>query len=258
MRKLEEEDHPQTHILKDDFEEPITNSIFYEMPSNIDVHEIISRSLTPEWRRSLPYGNGNHPGNSLKWTSQPRQSYDKWGLFRSHMARICPRSPFVPTSAPEWFEHQAQITEDRAQVGKRQLENARVWKAGGKFSFNGSFRLNSKDDRGRVLSQKTIWCDSFCLKDEQADWPEIQEMKWEGEDRAKTRVGRFMALPRWKANPTLAWHQCKAVETYPMDAVRLIPTEEDLFWPPEEPETEHVPMLLSSNLIDAIDSDDMY
>lgn len=60
----------------------------------------------------------------------------------------------------------------------------------------------------RVLGMKTIWCHDWQNgKDEIAPWPSMQEMKWEGDDRAKTNCGRFLPLPREQGAQGILWSQ---------------------------------------------------
>ena len=60
----------------------------------------------------------------------------------------------------------------------------------------------------RTLGMKTIWCQDWMNgKDEVAPWPSLAEMKWEGDDRAKTSCGRFLPLPREEGAPAIPWGQ---------------------------------------------------
>lgn len=56
---------------------------------------------------------------------------------------------------------------------------------------------------------KTIWCMDWMngKDDDPAPWPSLAEMKWEGDDRAKTACGRFLPLPREPGAPGIPWGQ---------------------------------------------------
>ena len=116
---------------------------------------------------------------------------------------------------------------------------------------NGNF--SQEGNRGRVLGELTIWCSDWTNgKDEISPWPTLAEMKWEGDDRAKTNVGRFPPLPREKGPVSLSWNQLPVVEQYPLDQVCKIPTMEDVYLPVDpdiEPEKE---FLWSEELDEAI------
>ncbi|KAF2005088.1 hypothetical protein P154DRAFT_352793 [Amniculicola lignicola CBS 123094] len=91
------------------------------------------------------------------------------------------------------------------------------------------------DDTSYVLSSKTIWCVNWKNgKEEIADWPSIAELKWEGDDRAKTNVGRFLPLPRERGAPGMPWNQLEVVKQHGLDRVWLPPTEEDIIAPVDE------------------------
>jgi hypothetical protein len=100
----------------------------------------------------------------------------------------------------------------------------RKWGIEGNFDAQGNF--------GRVLGEQTIWCEDWLNgKEDVAPWPGMAELKWEGDDRAKTGVGRFFPLPREEGPPGLMWNQLPAIEQYPMDRVCKIPTMEDVYLP---------------------------
>lgn len=106
----------------------------------------------------------------------------------------------------------------------------------------------------RVLGEKTIWCHDWRNgKDEIADWPTLAEMKWEGDDRAKTGVGRFPPLPRERGPPSIAWNQLAIVEQYPLDEVARIPTLEDVLLPVDEIPEEDTNKYIPQDIMDAID-----
>ena len=114
------------------------------------------------------------------------------------------------------------------------------------------------DNRSTVLCQKTIWCSKWDLKIDKAPWPTLTELKWEGDDRANTSVGRFLPLPRESGNATVAWHHLRMLPAFEFDEVRKIPTLEDILLPVDEIDEDKVPQLLNAEILDAIDSDDIF
>ncbi|KAF2829725.1 hypothetical protein CC86DRAFT_367668 [Ophiobolus disseminans] len=121
-----------------------------------------------------------------------------------------------------------------------------------KWGLLGNF--NQQGNLGRVLGEETIWCaDWLDGKDEVAPWPSLAEMKWEGDDRAKTGVGRFLPLPREEGPPGLAWNQLPCVEQYPIDQVARIPTMEDVYLPVDDQIEEDHEYLWSKDLEKAMD-----
>jgi hypothetical protein len=108
---------------------------------------------------------------------------------------------------------------------------------------------------GRALGEKTIWCEDWQNgKDEIAPWPCLAELKWEGDDRAKTGVGRFPPLPREQGPIGLPWNQLQAVEPYPLDQIARIPTMEDVYLPVDEIDDEVKYDLLNKDLEDAMNN----
>jgi hypothetical protein len=91
------------------------------------------------------------------------------------------------------------------------------------------------------------------FNDEVAPWPSAAELKWEGDDRAKTGVGRFPPLPREEGPQGLPWHALEVVEQYPLDQIAQIPTMEDVFLPVDEIEEDVRGKLLWKKIEDAID-----
>ncbi|EUC35937.1 hypothetical protein COCCADRAFT_89515 [Bipolaris zeicola 26-R-13] len=108
--------------------------------------------------------------------------------------------------------------------------------------LNGNF--DEVGNSGRALGEQTIWCKDWQNgKEEVAPWPSYSEMRWEGDDRAKTGVGRFLPLPREPGPPGLTWSQLPVIEQYPMDQVCQIPTMEDVYLPVDpdiEPDHEYL------------------
>ncbi|KAF2732047.1 hypothetical protein EJ04DRAFT_514173 [Polyplosphaeria fusca] len=77
-------------------------------------------------------------------------------------------------------------------------------------------------------------------------------MKWEGDDRAKTGVGRFPPIPREVGAPGIQWNQLQAVEQYELDKTCLVPDMEDIYLPVDEIDDEVKYDLINKDLEDAI------
>lgn len=155
-------------------------------------------------------------------------------------------------SAAKKLAQQAQSKEDEAvlrvpPISPQQQDMMRRCGLHGNFDQVGNY--------GRALGEKTIWCEDWQNgKDEIAPWPCLAELKWEGDDRAKTGVGRFPPLPREQGPVGLPWNQLQAVEQYPIDQIARIPTMEDVYLPVDEIDEEVKYDLLNKDLEDAMDA----
>jgi len=135
-------------------------------------------------------------------------------------------------------------------------------------AFNGILYPNCL---GYVLCKPTIFCPTWFMPDPtepdpakqkpQADWPCAAEMKWEGEDRARTNFGRQLPLPRMPAsanNGTVAWHMKNAIKSHKFDYFPRVPTGEDIYCPVDEIEEEDVGRFINKGLLEAIDDEDQF
>ncbi|KAF3008984.1 hypothetical protein E8E13_011526 [Curvularia kusanoi] len=122
---------------------------------------------------------------------------------------------------------------------------------------------NQTGNYSLVLGERTIWCKDWQNgKEEIAPWPSPEEMKWEGDDRAKTNVGRYLPLPReqdWTIYTRLdkvqnSWSTLQVVEQYPLDQVARIPSLEDVYYPVDEIDDSVKYDLLTKDLLDAMDA----
>jgi hypothetical protein len=116
-------------------------------------------------------------------------------------------------------------------------------------------------NRSAVLAQQSIWVvgDRHRVPwREEADWPSLQEMKWEGNQRIATedgKFGRFMAVPREPA-PGVQWNTVPFTKFYDLDKVWRIPDMEDIFAPIQDIDDVVVPELLNKSVLNAIDIPD--
>lgn len=191
--------------------------------------------------------------NSRTWMSRDQQAQQEFMVVRNAMRRLFKYSEVAQWKLPDYIAHrEAMVASQAARLAKQVKvkeeartttpisqevqHNLRKWGLQGNFDECGNF--------GRVLGERTIWCSDWMNgKDEIAPWPSMAEMKWEGDDRAKTGVGRFLPLPREEGPPSLLWSQLPCVDQYLMDQVARIPTMEDIYLPVDdqiEPDHEYL------------------
>jgi hypothetical protein len=230
--------------------------------------------LGPPHRRQISHstpnnGYGRGGSNQRKthvWLSEEARISQEFQYIRNFAKRMFKHAHIAAWDLKDYTEHRAMMLEVRK---KKLVEQAKsmasgvhtrvpsinpqqqdtMWRSG----LYGNF--NQMGNRGRVLGEKTIWCvDWQNGKEDIAPWPCLAEMKWEGDDRAKTKVGRFLPLPREEGPPGLAWSQMQVVEQYPLDQVARIPTMEDIYLPVDEIDDEVKYDLINKDLEDAIDT----
>jgi len=122
-----------------------------------------------------------------------------------------------------------------------------------------------------VLCLPTIFCPTWYLPDPtqpdpdlqkpHAPWPCAAEMRWEGDDRARTNFGRQLPLPRVPAHPgnrTAAWHMRSAIKSHKLDYFPRVPTGEDVYCPVDEIEEDVLGRLINKDLLEAIDMEDQF
>jgi hypothetical protein len=222
-------------------------------------------------------GNTSHNGspfsgraanfrNSRTWMSAEAQAQQEWMVIRNSMRRQFKNSDVAKWKHNDYIAHrEAMVAAQAAELTNKlkakeealslrippipqdTQQNLHKWGLFGNFEQVGNFSC--------VLGEQTIWCHDWLNgKDEIAPWPSLAELKWEGDDRAKTGVGRFFPLPREEGPPGLSWNQLPVVDQYPIDQVARIPTMEDIYLPIDdqiEPEKDY---LWSKDLGKAIDA----
>ncbi|KAI9795858.1 MAG: hypothetical protein M1825_001072 [Sarcosagium campestre] len=188
---------------------------------------------------------------SLTWLSPNEREFQNFTNTRQRLARFAPQSEFVPQTFQDWLDHRIRSANDESNAGARRLANLRAQQ--GRPVVMGAFGNKTfTGNRGWTLSEETIWCPGQSTGRKVANWPSLQEMKWEGDDRARTNVRRFPPIPREPGNETVAWHQLQALRPYSFDEVRKVPTREDTMSNAED--DEPIPStLINSDLWAAID-----
>lgn len=173
---------------------------------------------------------------SRTWMSPEAQLQQEFLMVRNSMRRLFKNSDVAKWKLPEFTAHKEAMLKakkaalDRA-VKQKELEQdlqAPQWfrendeglrkhcflqivqeisnSLTGKLIPGAS--LETTGNISRVLGVKTIWCHDWETgKDDIAPWPSLPEMKWEGDDRAKTNCGRFLPLPREEGAQGIPWAQ---------------------------------------------------
>jgi hypothetical protein len=204
--------------------------------------------------------------NSRTWMSADAQAMQEFMVIRNAMRRQFKNADIAKWKVTDYVAHREAMLASQANVLANKVkakedalslhippipletqQNLNKWGLFGNFDQRGNL--------SRVLGEQTIWCYDWTNgKDEIAPWPSIAESKWEGDDRAKTGVGRFLPLPREEGPPGLSWNQLPIVEQYPIDQVARIPTMEDVYLPVDDQIEEEMEYLWSKDLKKAIDA----
>jgi hypothetical protein len=220
------------------------------------------------FRTGSPYGGrggGHGYRNSHTWMSNDAQTMQDFMVVRNSMRRQFKSSEVAKWKHADYIAHREAMVASEAKklaiklkakedaaslrippIPLETQQNLNKWGLLGNFEEQGN--------TGRVLGEATIWCANWeDGKDDVAPWPSLAEMKWEGDDRAKTGVGRFLPLPREQGPPGLAWNTLECVKQYPMDQVARIPTMEDVYLPVDDQIEEDHEYLWSKDLEKAMD-----
>ncbi|KAK7553673.1 hypothetical protein IWX49DRAFT_221474 [Phyllosticta citricarpa] len=163
-----------------------------------------------------------------------------------------------------WLRHQSAMHNVKLEAERRKIaemeQRALVREKDKEAQMAGVPFWDLRDRQpghGAALGMPTIWCPDWKTPDRRvAAWPTLSEMKWEGDDRARTGVKRFLPLPREPTNGAVAWNHLPMIHQQPFDQVWTIPTELDILYPmhqlDEEAERDRH-RLLPPDLIDAIE-----
>ncbi|KAH9875379.1 hypothetical protein J1614_004871 [Plenodomus biglobosus] len=204
--------------------------------------------------------------NSRTWTSPDVQAQQDFLVIRNSMRRQFRNSEVAKWKLGDYIAHREAVIAAQAERLTRKVqmrETASMMTASvipletqqslRKWGINGNF--DEAGNKGRVLGEPTIWCKDWENgKDEIAPWPSMAEMKWEGDDRAKTGVGRFLPLPREQGPPSLPWNSLPVVDQYPLDQIAKIPTMEDIYLPVDDQIEEEKVYLWSKELEQEMDA----
>ncbi|KAF2130708.1 hypothetical protein P153DRAFT_374595 [Dothidotthia symphoricarpi CBS 119687] len=212
-------------------------------------------------------GGGGVAGfrNSHTWVSPEAQAHTDFMVIRNSMRRLFKSADVSKWKLSDYIAHleaMAIAEAHRLSARVKSKEEAHLLHLSISLDVQHTLRkcgladanFDQRGNYGRILGEQTIWClDWTSGKDEIAPWPTECEMKWEGDDRAKTGVGRFLPLPREEGPPGIPWNQLPVVEQYPIDMIARIPTMEDVYLPVDEIDNDVTFDLVNRGLVDAID-----
>ncbi|KAF2866087.1 hypothetical protein BDV95DRAFT_505456, partial [Massariosphaeria phaeospora] len=211
-------------------------------------------------------GSGSYR-NSRTWVSPDQQHMSEFLVVRNAMRRLFKNSDVAKWKYSDYIAHkEAMLASEKANLDRilKAKEGAvalqHVTMHSGHLATLNAFLPDPKNitmegNSSRVLGMKTIWCPEWENgKDEISPWPTFAEFKWEGDDRAKTGVGRFPPLPRELGPPEIPWGQLQVVEQYPLDQVAKIPDMEDVYLPVDEIDDDVKYDLITHDLEDAMDA----
>ncbi|KAF4543011.1 hypothetical protein BFW01_g4683 [Lasiodiplodia theobromae] len=163
-------------------------------------------------------------------------------------------------SLEKWCEHAANMKMVAIKLEQRRIAEKELFKR-----LRDEYNMVCKAFGGRKLSVghggvlcfHTLWCTDYKTDWRRlAPWPTIAEQKWEGEDRARTKVGRYFPLPREPSNGSVPWNYLPMITSSPFDQIWQIPSELDILYPMDQinaevEEEKH--SLLNQDILDAID-----
>lgn len=257
-------DNPYQRGLKtnDDFNK-YGQALYRPIQTNRNFHLGNAFSSRPRGRS----GGGVGARNSHTWISPEAQAHSDFMVIRNSMRRLFKNAEVSKWKLNDYIAHREAMAIAEANrlahkvkmkeeapmlhdltISPEVQNTLRKWGLShGNFDQHGNY--------GRILGEQTIWClDWMSGKDEIAPWPTDSEMKWEGDDRAKTGVGRFLPLPREEGPPGIPWNQLPVVEQYPLDMTARIPTMEDIYLPVDEIDDDVKYNLINKDLDQAIDA----
>lgn len=187
------------------------------------------------------------------WASPEEQEYERYVKARDGLKRLAPLSEVVPSTWGEWLAQRVAVLEAKMREARASIRFRRVLVSSNSAVPEPS-RLSFSDSLGGVLAMPTVWSTGPQEGGRRtAGWPGQQELKWDGDDRAKSNYHRFPPVPRELGNGTVAWHHMRALPTHEFDRVWPVPTAEDIAW--TRVVNEDMPeSLVLSELWEAIDS----
>ena len=170
---------------------------------------------------------------SKTWSSSQQQERQKFSRAQNLLRHFVPDSPFCPKNAQEWIAHRAAMQAMEMKSMSRKIEHKKMMKdkaivpvrnsifirrdeSGSNLSLRISFSPGGQqnhflcmDDKSSVLARPSIWLPYIRPTPGHpiAPWPDIEELRYEGDDRAKSGVGRYLPLPRRPGNETVTWKE---------------------------------------------------
>ncbi|KAF2263160.1 hypothetical protein CC78DRAFT_569190 [Lojkania enalia] len=223
-------------------------------------HDDVPRYRHDRVSRHIYQSHSNHSSfrSSRTWMAREPREHQEFLVVRNAMRRLFKKSDVAQWKFPDYVAHRSAMVAAEKERLSREVEFRQEEKEKKVPLVTQPFYSNPRILEGNlaaVLHVPTIWCvDWQNGKDEIAPWPSYAEMKWEGDDRAKTDVWRFPPIPREMGAPGIAWNQLQAVEQYDLDKTWLVPTMEDIFLPVDEIDNDVKYDLITKELEDAINA----
>ncbi len=200
-------------------------TILSPTPTQIDVDPIFFSQISSPPQIFIPAGPAAH-SQSKTWKSSDTKEKDQYARLSTLLHHFVPESPFVPRSYAVWVQHRAlmnalEMDNMKMNIAIKQSRNTVAAKIAIKAVLDGK---TFNDNRSTVLSHETIWApwSSPTVQHPEAFWPDRTEFQYEGDDRAKSDVGRFLPLPRKPGNETVNWKAREQLQPYrPLDDVGM-------------------------------------
>ncbi|KAL9108780.1 MAG: hypothetical protein Q9227_006437 [Pyrenula ochraceoflavens] len=168
---------------------------------------------------------------SKTWSSSSHLEKQRFNRLCGLLRHFVPESPFVPRTVQEWMQHRAAMQEIHQQAIRLKIEFREKMRDKSKLlAMNSVFVVRTDedekpplrlrfsaskqhdqfrccDDRSSVLAIPSIWLPYIrpALDHPIAPWPDKEELRYEGDDRSKSGVGRYLPLPRKPGNETVTW-----------------------------------------------------
>lgn len=200
---------------------------------------------------------------SSSWVSEATRLKERFHTIMLSLRYMFPHSEVGGWELADWLEHRQELVEatgrhlGRAVALKQEL--VRLESQGLpplRQAFDGKI---FPQNLGSVLAMPTIWCFAWRVPWKiGAPWPSRVEMRWEGDDRARTRNGRFLPLPREPGNESVVWSHLPMVKSFELDQVWRVPTLEDTHLPVDEIEEHEIPNPWIEDLLNEIDDVDIF
>lgn len=267
---LQDEGFLHQHKYVDHFSTPHHDNVKYHhspAPAHLQTIPHVRRNNDHHHIPGSRYARGGDSQRNMRvWMSDEARAAQEFLVVRNSMKRQFKNSEVAKWKIADYIAHReagmvskAKMLAKRAESKEAEI-NFRVPPISPstqdmmrRCGLQGNFEQVS--NHGRALGAKTIWCKDWKNgKDDIAPWPCMAELKWEGDDRAKTGVGRYPPLPREQGPPSIPWNQLQAIEQYPIDQIARIPTMEDVYLPVDEIDDKVKYDLLNKNLEDAMDA----
>lgn len=194
-------------------------------PTQIDVDQIFFSQISLPTETLIAPAPAAH-SQSKTWKSNDTKEKDQYARLSTLLHHFVPESPFVPRSYPVWVQHRTsmnamEMDNMKRNIAIKQSRNTVDAKIAIKPALEGK---TFDDNRSAVLAHETIWAPWSLPSDKhpEALWPDRNEFQYEGDDRAKSEVGRFLPLPRKPGNETVNWKAREQLQPYrPLDHVGM-------------------------------------